>query len=193
MFDFDKIQIALNNGATWRDLTNQFGICQAAISRAKRDGLIKTKSMSEAIKLSRVKNPIKHTVATKQKLSEIRKKFLANNPDKVPYLTNHSSKQSYPEAYFAEVFKQEGLEVIPEFKVETFQIDFALPLRKFAIEIDGEQHYVDARIVEHDKKRTERLSSLGWKVKRIRWAEYQRLNFDEKKKFVRQFIEGVTE
>ena len=39
----------------------------------------------------------KHTEETKRKISEIRKKYLFENPDKVPYLLNHYSKgESYP-------------------------------------------------------------------------------------------------
>jgi len=37
---------------------------------------------------------------TKQKISKSRKEYLLNNPDKVPYLLNHSRNESYPEKYF---------------------------------------------------------------------------------------------
>lgn len=47
----------------------------------------------------------KHSEETKRKISEIRKKFLLEHPDKVPYKLNHSSKQSYPEKFFENFFK----------------------------------------------------------------------------------------
>ena len=52
------------------------------------------------------------------------------------------------------------------------------------IEIDGEQHYVDERIVESDKRRSRYLEDLGWTVFRIRWAEYQRMSLQEKQEVV---------
>ena len=40
----------------------------------------------------------------KKRISEQRKKYLSEHPDKVPYLLNHSSNISYPERYFKIVF-----------------------------------------------------------------------------------------
>jgi very-short-patch-repair endonuclease len=65
-----------------------------------------------------------------------------------------------------------------------YSLDFALPNIKFYIEIDGEQHYTDKRIVEHDKNRTDVLTNLGWSCYRIRWSEYQKLNFEEKQSII---------
>ena len=48
------------------------------------------------------------------------------------------------------------------------------------VEIDGEQHYSEY-MIEHDIERTLYLENLGWKGIRIRWSEYQKLNFENKK------------
>lgn len=124
---------------------------------------------------------------TKQKLSDIRIKFLNENPDKVPYKLNHSSKQSYPEKYFTECFKD--LTIESEYRVIRYSLDFANPLTKRYVEIDGEQHYVDSRIVEHDIKRTLNLTELGWEAKRIRWKQFSKLKYEEKKLIVDDLIE----
>ena len=50
-----------------------------------------------------------HSDKTKKLISERRIKYLLENPDKVPYLLNHSSKESYPEKYFNNVFTNEGM------------------------------------------------------------------------------------
>ena len=39
----------------------------------------------------------------KQKVSQTMKKFCKEHPDRVPYVLNHSSKESYPEKYFREL------------------------------------------------------------------------------------------
>ena len=56
--------------------------------------------------------------------------------------------------------------------------------KKVYVEIDGEQHYVDPRIVESDIKRTNYLITLGWKGYRVRWATYKKLSYDEKHKII---------
>ena len=119
-----------------------------------------------------------HSDDTKRKISEIRKEFLKNNPNKVPYLLNHRYKETYPETYFKEVLPN----FIHQYKIpETLYVaDFANPIEKYIIEIDGEQHYLDNKIVEHDIKRTNILESLDWKITRIRWSVFQKLTFNEK-------------
>jgi very-short-patch-repair endonuclease len=127
----------------------------------------------------------RHTQETKDKISRIRKKYLEENPDKVPYVLNHYSKgDSFPEKYFEELFVAEKFNLIKKHRIYLYELDFCDPEQKVDIEIDGEQHYVDSRIVESDKRRTEYLESLGWKVYRIRWSEYQKKTFEEKHKVV---------
>jgi very-short-patch-repair endonuclease len=56
------------------------------------------------------------------------------------------------------------------------------------LEIDGEQHYVDTRIVAHDNIRTQILSDLGWTGIRIRWAEFKKLSDESKKEKIQELI-----
>ena len=129
----------------------------------------------------------KRTESEKKKLSETMKKKIENGTFIVPYKRNHSSKISYPERYFMEVLKE--FPVKYNYQVGLYQLDFAIPEKMAYVEIDGEQHYVDKRIVEHDKKRTENLNSLGWKrLKRVRWSEFQKLSQDDKKIFCENLI-----
>lgn len=128
-----------------------------------------------------------HSEESKKKLSEAMKKKIENGTFIVPYKRNHSSKISYPERYFMEVLKD--LPVKYNYQVGLYQLDFAIPEKMAYVEIDGEQHYADKRIVEHDKKRTEKLNSLGWKcLKRVRWSEFQKLSQDDKKIFCENLI-----
>lgn len=122
----------------------------------------------------------------KQKISVSRIKFLKENSDMVPYKLNHSHKVSYPEKYFMKVLNG----FIYNYKVPTtlYEIDFANIKDKIAIEIDGEQHYVDKRIIKHDIKRTKKLESLGWRIIRVRWSVYQKLNYNEKKEIINNLM-----
>lgn len=131
-------------------------------------------------KISEKSKKFKHSEETKKKLSERRKHFLMANPDKIPYKLNHSSKISYPEQYFLDCFADIRNKEF-QYHVHRYTLDFANIKEKLYLEIDGEQHYVDKRIVEHDKRRTDKLKSLGWTGFRIRWSDYQKLSSDEKK------------
>lgn len=123
----------------------------------------------------------RHTQETKDKISQIRKKYLKEHPDKVPYLLNHYSKgESYPEIYFEEVFKNENIKLTKKFRIYLYELDFCDVDKKIDIEIDGEQHYSDERIVKSDIRRTAYLEDMGWTVFRIRWSHFQKMSFYEK-------------
>lgn len=122
----------------------------------------------------------------KDKISKSMKKYFLKHPDKVPYILNHSSHESYPEKYFREAFLNEQF---PNFKqdryVNGYFLDFAFEEYKCYIEIDGEQHYVDKNIVEHDKIRNDVLNKTEWKcISRVRWSEFQKLSSEQKHNFL---------
>jgi very-short-patch-repair endonuclease len=129
-----------------------------------------------------------HEEETKQRLSEKMKKYFKDNPEKIPYKLYHHSKKSYPETYFENVFKNDDVLKIlkTEYPVGLYSLDFAEPNMKIDIEIDGEQHYSDKRIVEHDKIRSSNLKKLGWSEYRIRWSKYKKLTKDEQKNVIEE-------
>lgn len=127
----------------------------------------------------------KHTMESREKTSKSLKKFLKENPNMVPYLRNHSSKISYPEQYFLELFKKENINLKYHLQIGLYQLDFYDEEYKKYIEIDGSQHYLPKSIIK-DKQRDEYLKSLGWKGMRINWSEYQKMNNEEKENVVNQ-------
>lgn len=122
----------------------------------------------------------KHSEETKLRISDIRKEYLKEHPDMVPYLLNHSSKISYPEQYFMMVFEKEGIELSFHLQVGLYQLDFYNKERMLDVEIDGEQHYVDTNVIKNDIRRTAYLTGLGWKIYRIRWSDFEKKSLDEK-------------
>jgi very-short-patch-repair endonuclease len=182
--NWDEIQSFYDNDKNWNDICEYFNISQNLVVQAKKLGLFKSRSKSESISISLKNNPRSHSEETKKKISEIRKKYLQENPDKVPYKLNHSSKESYPEKYFTEVFKNEGIEVVKSFYIGLYELDFCIPNKKIDIEIDGNQHYYDEKIVESDKRRNKFLEDEGWDIIRVNWSEYQKLSFEEKREYI---------
>jgi len=132
-----------------------------------------------------------HSDKTKQKLSEIRKKYLEEHPDKVPFKLNHSSKKSYPEQYFEELFINENIPLKYHKQVGRYELDFYNENLMKYVEIDGEQHYLPY-MIEHDRERTEYLEKLGWDGIRIRWSEYQKMANLEKENKIKEIINFIN-
>jgi very-short-patch-repair endonuclease len=183
-YDWSIIQKDHDNGMTWRQLQEKYGICSASIVNAKKRGVFISRNKSEALKLVPGR-PL--TDEIKQKISSSRKKYLKENPDKVPYKLNHYSRgQSYPESYFEKWLLSNGISFISEQQVSIYSIDFRIG--NIALEIDGEQHYVDERIIKSNFYRDEYLKSIGIRTIRIRWAHYQKLSDDEKKDYLNNLL-----
>jgi very-short-patch-repair endonuclease len=156
-------------------------------SKAKQLGLPKPE-ISEESHLKRSKsNQRPHTEDTKKKISEARIKFLHENPDMVPYKLNHYSKgRSYAEEYWKVILDSNNLIFQEQHQIGPYQLDFAFIELKIDLEIDGDQHYLDKRIVESDKRRNLYLGQLGWTIIRVKWSEYKRLT--NKKEYVNMIL-----
>jgi very-short-patch-repair endonuclease len=116
----------------------------------------------------------KHTDETKAKIAAKQKE---NYRGISRYATVREQRKSYAEEYFETIFTDAEM----QYHVDRYFLDFAWPKSKIYIEIDGEQHYEDQGVVQHDKERTENLAKSGWRLlKRIRWSEFQKLSFTEK-------------
>jgi very-short-patch-repair endonuclease len=189
-YNWNDIQKFYNNGGSYRKINKEYGISMSAIHKAVKRGDLKTRTKSEASKLARKLYPdkFKLTEETKKKISKSMIKYLKENPSKVPYLLNHSKNESYPEKYFNEIFKKEGFNFKRYHRIHLYELDFALLEKKICVEVDGEQHYVDQRIVNSDIKRTKFLTKKGWDVIRIRWSKYQKLNKKEKQKYIKSLF-----
>ncbi len=164
-YDWTKLQELYNAGNTYRDLENMFGVNPKELSEASKYGLIETRNKSQAAKRSTFKRVVSDE--TRKKLSESRLNYLRNNPDKVPYLLNHSSKKSYPEKLFENALISFGINgYVYNFQNGIYQYDFAFPELKIDVEIDGGTHQTE-KVKAIDKRRDEWSNSQGWKVLRF--------------------------
>jgi very-short-patch-repair endonuclease len=183
-YDYSTIQKDHDIGMTWRDLWEKYGISMGTLTKAIERGDFKSRNHSDAARIA--KRPPMSEQA-KINISLARRKFLKDNPHMVPYKLNHYSKgDSYPEKYFTECLM--GSSYIKKYQVGLYELDFADIENKIDLEIDGCQHRLDPKIVEHDKKRNQNLIDLGWRIIRINWANFQKLNQEEKKIIVNSLI-----
>lgn len=123
----------------------------------------------------------KLTEEHKRKISETQKKNFKESGAKSIWHTRLENRKSFAEQYFDACFPN----LKQNYHVDRYFLDLANPEKKLYIEVDGEQHYNDQKVVEHDKVRTKRLEDLGWLcVQRIRWSEYRKLSKEEQESLI---------
>ena len=135
-------------------------------------------------KLSNIWKGRKHSEETKKKISESYKNFLENNPNKIGWIINHSSKKSYAEKYFEELFEKENISLFYHKQVGRYELDFYNEDLMKYVEIDGHQHTDSQYAIQHDLERDQYLRKLGWYGIRINWSKYQKLSYDDKHKII---------
>ena len=181
--DWGMIQKDYDNGMGTEEIIIKYKIASRSLTKASKVGLFKIRTQREGLKMWNKTKPQKHSEETKQKISKRRKEYLRLNPDKVPYLLNHKNKRKfYSEEYFQECLKNTNF--TKEYKINLYSLDFADLNNKIDLEIDGDQHFLDKRIVIHDTKRNLYLLSLGWTIIRVKWSEFQKLSRNEKENII---------
>lgn len=129
-------------------------------------------------KLITAKGGHKHTDEEKAKLSEIRKRWLNDNPDKHVWRLN-TKFISKPCEYLKTELLKLGYPIVAEYQPlldqkRYFAIDISIPSKKIGIEVNGNQHYDDAGnqiLKEYYKKRHDAITQAGWDLKELHYSE----------------------
>mgnify|MGYP000228815516 CR=1 FL=1 len=124
-----------------------------------------------SLKLSKISKGKTLSQEHKNRISEGRKKFLDNNPGNIPYLLNHSSKESYPERIFRERLIKEGIiGWKQEHPFKRYSMDFAFIDKKIDVEIDGGTHNLE-KVIMIDKEKERITGDNGWITIRFKDSE----------------------
>ena len=133
---------------------------------------------------------MKHTEQTKKKLSEIRKKWVNDNPEKHPW-KRKDKFTSKPCELFKKILVENGINFLPEInpiKDRAYAIDVAIIDKMIGFEINGNQHYnSDKTLKDYYKKRKEEIEKLGWKLYDIHYTKV----FDNI--FIKSIIEFIND
>ena len=115
---------------------------------------------------------------SKEKQRKNRFKFLReqNNRKKTSWYARATGKLSYGENFIHEIFTlnkiYEKYDVINEYPIYPYFIDFAFINEKVAVEFDGACHFNNGnKRIQHDIIRDEKLRSLGWRIYRVAYFE----------------------
>lgn len=159
------------NGISVNEISKIYGLNKNNITSVLLQLGIKMRSKSDASKLIHKRNPeiFKHTEQTKQILRTKRIEWMKLNPLNTAWRTRN--EPSYPEKLFMQICKETKLcdsyDIVREYCVFPYFIDFAFVNAKVAIEIDGSQHWLDITRIENDKLKDRCLIEHGWRIMRI--------------------------
>ncbi len=123
-------------------------------------------SISKALK-GTTKPPVSDI--TRQKLSESRKKYIAEH-DGIWWSSRSKCKRSYAEEWTKHILETECAEFpfVEEYHYGRWFLDFAWPDRKLYVEIDGSQHEWPERKAK-DIEKDEYCKEHGWNCLRLTW------------------------
>jgi hypothetical protein len=165
-YDWNHIQELHDRGVTMSRLRKEYKLPYAALKNAREQKLF---IVNENINIRK-----KHTDETKRNLSEKRKQWLKDNPDKHPW-RNKDKFKSKPCEKVKEFLTQLNISYIEEYQPEidsrSFSIDIALPDKMIALEINGNQHYErDGTLKAYYQERHDLLEANGWDVYEIHYS-----------------------
>ncbi len=170
-YNWVEIQAYYNAGHSCSEVVRKFHTSEITLYRAKARGLFYTRSRKDAMSVRlKAHGPSTPTQSdeTKKKLSDIRIKFLTENPDKVPYVINHSSKKSWPEMVFENALISSGIiGWQSQYRCGIYKYDIAFPSQKIDVEIDGATH-TSEKVRRIDARRDKWSIDNGWTVIRFK-------------------------
>lgn len=109
----------------------------------------------------------------RKKISESRKKWLKNNPEKHPW-KKKNKHTSVPCENLKQYFRDNNISFVAEHQPlddRYFSIDIAFPNEKIGIEVNGNQHYNrDKTLKKYYKDRNDLIESSGWKIHNIHYS-----------------------
>lgn len=162
--NIEKIINDYENGKSSKAIMLEYRISYKLLKRFLIKHNIRIRSVGELIT---GKDGHKHSPESRKRMSEARKKFLRENPDKHPW-KNKRSKKSPPCETLKEKLSDNNINFVEEYSPSLerhFSIDIAFPDSKIGIEVNGNQHYNrDGSLKDYYKERSDFIEGLGWEL-----------------------------
>jgi very-short-patch-repair endonuclease len=134
----------------------------------------------------------KNRIHTNESIHKIRKKrleYLSKKSGNTAWECRTSGKLSYLEQWFFNRCITRELhakyDIVNEYSISKYSIDFAFINEKIAVELDGKCHFVNGEDrIQTDVEKDEYLIQNGWRVFRIRYDELVDSKIDELISFI---------
>lgn len=157
-------------GKSLKTLVSEYKISFNLGKRVLLKNSVDYRNPSEAGKI-KLRTP--HTEDSKRKISESRKEYFKENPDKHPWKSSDKFK-SKPCENFKNILSEMDINFISEMSIcedRFFSVDIGIPQYRIAIEINGNQHYNrDGSLKDYYQKRHEYITNLGWKIHELHYS-----------------------
>lgn len=170
---YEIIQKEYDSGLSLRDLSEKYNLAKHTIRIN-----IKTRNNSQAAKIARKKYPDSYiwTDVMRQKQRINRLNYLNKKSGKSAWEKRSRGELSYLEEWFNKKCEERNIykkyDVINEYTIFPYSIDFAFINEKVAVELDGKCHFINGiERIEKDIKKDNFLISSGWKIFRIRYDQ----------------------
>lgn len=143
---------------------------------AKKTGVPFVVSAETREKLSVASLGREHSPESIKRISDGRKKWLKENPDKHPWKKNTKFK-SVPCEFLKTKLLEAGIIFVEEYQAvenRAYSCDIALIDKKIIIEVNGNQHYSNPKqkiLAPYYQERHDIIKSLGWKIYELHYAE----------------------
>lgn len=197
MYQCEKCKIEINNNGSFQRHIKSCKLLESEVSALKKEYINDKKSMHYIaekynISFSLIKKYLSDNIRTriessrnvnlnrklsdetKKKISEGRKKYLKENPDKHPWKKSNKFV-SIPCENFKKILSHNNIEFIEEFQCfddYNYSIDVAMPKYKIGFEINGNQHYnIDGSLKEYYQNRHNYIVGKGWNLLQIHYTE----------------------
>jgi len=175
----------VNNYLTYKELNIKYGLSYNTICK-----LVKGIIVNKNEKRLRRKKIFKHSEETKKIISESRKKWLKDNPDK--HVWKRSDKfKSAPCEHLKKILIDNDFNFISEYNVingNSYAVDIAFPSIKIGIEVNGNQHYnKDKTLKDYYLNRKNKIEEEGWKLYDIHYSKV----YDDL--FIKSLIDSLNE
>lgn len=129
---------------------------------------IRLRTLSESVKLQHKKNPHRGKLYGQMNSSHEIRKLQAISKQKL-------AKLSSVEKAGLSILKGIGLNPIPHYAFDIYNIDLALPDKNIGIEINGGNWHNEKNRLEIDNRRDDFLIKNGWIIKRFKAEEFNEL------------------
>lgn len=158
-----------NSGMYQREIAEKFGVSQGMISIRLMNAGIKLRTRNESDKLIWSRKTPEQRAKTLDPAHIAAKGRYRNHAEKCAHAIANQKTPclSNLEKQFLKVFTDCEIQVIPQYALDIYSIDFALPERKVAIEIDGGSWHNSKVKRGHDTGKEVLLRDRGWVLVRF--------------------------
>lgn len=158
-----------DSGLSWTEVSEVIGCYRNKMMKYIQMGFLITRTPAE----NAIIRPVTVSTETRLKISEARRVWIKENPDKHPW-KKQSKFKSVPCQIMKDFFILNGVFFAEEYipiKDRGFSIDIAFPNKMFGIEINGNQHYErTGELKEYYQNRHNLITNNGWEILEVHYS-----------------------